>query len=558
MKRSDRHSKAYAADRQKSYRKILLFLLFPALFLLLYPSRFVQEYESLIQRSFHRLDFHLSADSSFINQSIVILKVTENAYPADLPKSPLDRNWLAELLKEAAEKKPETIVFNILLDKKTSDDADQKLAAELSRMPSVILRSEPGSAPMQLFSGVVSGSGTLQVRHDLDGYVQSLCSSDHTCRGEQPLVDSVLPGSLPENINWQKLQYHYSYPELDAGQLKNLKAGSLKGKTLLIGVGFEDIYHSYRTPYEPEVSVTDTYLLAQALSMAQSKAVITSVHWLIGIIVFVLLLTLQTKLMEMRVVTGWLSSVFLALLIYSGSAFLFIQFQLEFPVFLTLLLFSFHFIYLIIARMIHNTLDQMKLELDLKESKINLLTNELHKHHLFNEFSRMSVMITRSPAKAKEYLVEFAELLRISLQYADQMRGSVKNQVDYLMAYIRQQEILQEDKLEFTCDIPANLPDIELPWNLFYTFLENAVKYAEAYSSRTGKKAAIVMKFNVLESEMVFSITNPFLQSEPTASTGTGLKNLSERLKLLDKDQKISLSSQITEDQWKAVVTVKF
>lgn len=206
-----------------------------------------------------------------------------------------------------------------------------------------------------------------------------------------------------------------------------------------------------------------------------------------------------------------------------------------------------------IALTVDERFHRLTTELHLKQVKIDLLTNELHSHHLFNEFSRLSVMIRQDPEAAREYLVEFADMLRISLKYADQQQVALTIQLDYLNAYLRQQQLVAKERFQVEWDIRGDLNTVTLPWHLLFPLVENAVKNATQLTRHQPDQQAILhLSLNCGPRELVFSISNPYHPSLKAPSSATGLKNLKNRLDWFYPRHTYQLAFDQTDHIWTA------
>lgn len=163
------------------------------------------------------------------------------------------------------------------------------------------------------------------------------------------------------------------------------------------------------------------------------------------------------------------------------------------------------------------------------ESRINSLREQMHPHFLFNSLSTLRSLISRSPQKAEIYLEQLAELLRFS---TDNSRAiiSLKDEVTLCVNYLNMQKVRFGEALEFGVNLPEDkMNNIHVPVYSLQQLAENAIKHNTLTKE---SPLNITIFYNGITNEI---ITSNNLQPKPGMAnpSGTGLKNLSERYKLL-------------------------
>ena len=74
---------------------------------------------------------------------LVTILIDDNSLPAGSPSSPIDRQWLTQQLQKISLQNPELIIFNILLDRPSTEYVDRELAQVIKDAGYVILRDDP-------------------------------------------------------------------------------------------------------------------------------------------------------------------------------------------------------------------------------------------------------------------------------------------------------------------------------------------------------------------------------------------------------------------------------
>ncbi len=521
----------------------------------IHQSPLVNDWENRFQT------YYYSFRSAFVSPKaptlpLVVVLIDDHSLPEGTSRSPINRAYLAGLIKQVSVHQPALSVLNILLDRPSTAIDDEMLTTTIQDAGNIIIRSDPFYPPISLFAKASLDKGTFRFRLDSTDTVQEICHHPMTCQNKEILHINILNhyrrvSNQPEMDNsiksdWMKINFLNSrqldgdkkllnFPVFRAHELAQLPESALKDKLVLIGTGFPDLYPMYRVPLaSPELMVQETEVLAHVLNMMADKNYIHELSpYMTGLIVTVILICFSLLLVFGGPLFSFLASMvfmFLAFLM-TGWMFAFHNVEIQF-VLPTIFLMVFG-ICAILYHTVQERFLRLNTELLLKQAKIDFLTNELHSHHLFNEFSRLSVMIRKDPKSAREYLIEFADMLRASLKYGDQQRVSVQTQLEYIQAYIKQQEIIFQKRLQFNLNTDEDWQEVYAPWHLFFPLVENAVKYTEGYLRQNPKHQAVIdIKLVRFKNSLVFSVQNPFIEGSKVATSRTGLKNLQERLDL--------------------------
>ncbi|MCB8994644.1 MAG: histidine kinase [Bacteroidales bacterium] len=157
------------------------------------------------------------------------------------------------------------------------------------------------------------------------------------------------------------------------------------------------------------------------------------------------------------------------------------------------------------------------------ESQYTALSNQVNPHFLFNNLNVLSFLISSDPEKAQEFINRFSLIYRYVLDVKDKSLVSLKEEVDFLQAYLFLQKTRYEDKLDFKIEIPQDKLEYFLPPLSLQILIENAIKHNEI-SVLNPMHIEIKVDGNSL---LVKNPLNPRKDKEP--STGFGLKHLVAR-----------------------------
>ncbi len=534
---------------------VIISIVLSALLIYLQPSPLVQDWEQRFQSNFHLFSTFFGTPKSGVSPIVVVL-INDDSLPEGTPRSPINRHWLGSLINRLSDHRPALIGLNILLDRPLNPADDQTLSRAIADSGHVVIRNDSNYPALARFRDAALDYGNLRFRFDSSGSVQEICHSSLTCRGNRFFHARLLKqiNTIPafkhdiaaaEPQNWLRINFSGNrqlseggqsvrFPIFYANELDQVPAGALQGKIVLIGTGFPDLYPLYRTPLAAdEQFLQETEILARVVDMFLGNRLIKPLPFIWpGVIMLAVFLGLSFLLSRKGILRGvWFTAIALPILFLAAAVAL-TFYRVEVPFVLPAVMLSLFLGIGIIQQTLQERFSRLMAELSLKDAKIDFLTNELHTHHLFNELSRLNVMIGQHPESARAYLVEFAELLRASLKYGDQSRVPVKVQMDYLETYLQQQGIIQGDKFQFFIDIKGDFEEAHAPWHVFFPLVENAVKQSEAvWRAQPNQPAKIEIVLWKEGNRVHFRVTNPYLPDAGIQSTGKGLENLENRLK---------------------------
>ena len=169
------------------------------------------------------------------------------------------------------------------------------------------------------------------------------------------------------------------------------------------------------------------------------------------------------------------------------------------------------------------------------------LKNQLNPHMLFNSLNTLRSLVREDQDKAQEYIQELSRVLRYTLQGNDSKSVCVKDEIEFVSAYIFLLKMRFEDNLSFDICIDNKYANYYLPPMAVQMLIENAVKHNEI-----SDRHPLNIRIYTEGEELI--VTNP-VQPKLTATIGTGigLANLAKRYYLLYKREiQISENEQFT------------
>lgn len=212
--------------------------------------------------------------------------------------------------------------------------------------------------------------------------------------------------------------------------------------------------------------------------------------------------------------------------------------------------FCVYFIYHAFERLRRMQLEQLQLAASVKEAELRALKSQVNPHFLFNSLNSLRALIDEDAPRARESVTRLANMLRYSLQSGQQEIVALEEEILIVEDYLALEQIRHESRLRVHWDVADEARSRAVPPMLLQTLVENAVKYGIS-TRREGGEVRITAA--VESDQLHIGVSNPGdLASVPSASaaragssTGVGLRNASERLKLLFGDRaRLTLTSE--------------
>jgi signal transduction histidine kinase len=204
--------------------------------------------------------------------------------------------------------------------------------------------------------------------------------------------------------------------------------------------------------------------------------------------------------------------------------------------------FCVYFIYHAFERLRRMQLEKLLLAASVKEAELRALKSQVNPHFLFNSLNSLRALIDEDAPKARESVTRLANMLRYSLQSGQQETVSLDEEIRIVEDYLALEQIRHESRLQVRWAVKDAARSQAVPPMLLQTLVENAVKYGISVR-REGGEVAITA--DIESDHLHIGVSNPGELTSPRSaaasragsSTGVGLRNASERLKLLFGDQ---------------------
>ena len=174
---------------------------------------------------------------------------------------------------------------------------------------------------------------------------------------------------------------------------------------------------------------------------------------------------------------------------------------------------------------------QAELAQSLHAAELRLLKAQLNPHFLFNALNGVRALIADEPARAQDAVTQLARTLRYTLASSEDELVSLARELEMVNDYLALEGLRLAERLAVVRDIAPEASLARVPVMLIQTLIENAIKHGIAELREGG---TLRIEAHVVGAQLTIRISNPRPINAPVPLVqGTGLKNCSERLRLL-------------------------
>ncbi|MEM7674397.1 MAG: histidine kinase [Myxococcota bacterium] len=189
---------------------------------------------------------------------------------------------------------------------------------------------------------------------------------------------------------------------------------------------------------------------------------------------------------------------------------------------------------------------EAELKRRLSVARLDQLKSQLNPHFLFNSLNLVACMIHEDPQRAEEVLAELGEFLRMTLRHAERQEVPLREDLEFLKAYLSIIQARFGDRLQVNLHMAAEVQEASVPHLVLQPLVENAVKHATSQSLDGG---AIWITAERQHQQLVLIVEDdgpgPKASPQKTKGEGFGLAGTAERLTALYGDaQSIELKAR--------------
>jgi LytS/YehU family sensor histidine kinase len=188
-------------------------------------------------------------------------------------------------------------------------------------------------------------------------------------------------------------------------------------------------------------------------------------------------------------------------------------------------------------------LSQMKEEK--LEAELASLKTQINPHFLFNTLNSIYVLSVKKDDKASEAIVHLSGLMRYVIKDANDYKIPLHKELEYIRNYIELQKARLGDTTYVRFECSGDPVSKEIAPLILITYIENAFKYG---INPDVDDCIVEITLQVTDTGVRLYVFNKKVQQSPDAdSTGIGMNNTSERLKLLYADKHVLQVSENKE-----------
>lgn len=178
-------------------------------------------------------------------------------------------------------------------------------------------------------------------------------------------------------------------------------------------------------------------------------------------------------------------------------------------------------------------LERWKLEAAAQAAELRFLKAQLQPHFLFNCLNSVRALISEDPARAQEVVTRLSSLLRYALTARGPETVPLERELQVVRDYLDLEGVRLESRLRVREEVEPAALDVPVPAMLVQTLVENAIKHGVGQTPEGGE---VAVRARVRDGALWLEVANtatPLPATPRPESNGVGLRNASERLRLL-------------------------
>lgn len=178
---------------------------------------------------------------------------------------------------------------------------------------------------------------------------------------------------------------------------------------------------------------------------------------------------------------------------------------------------------------------QSKLNLSLKEARLDVLLSQINPHFIFNAINNIRALILEDSDKARDMLADLSEVMRYTMQIDKEVLITLQDELSVVHQYVALNKLQFEDKLKVEYKIADESLTHMLPPMLLQLLVENAIKHGIGKLKYGG---VIKISSQIYGSFWQLRVENSGkLLPQSEDSSGIGITNIKQRLQLMYRDK---------------------
>ena len=127
-----------------------------------------------------------------------------------------------------------------------------------------------------------------------------------------------------------------------------------------------------------------------------------------------------------------------------------------------------------------------ELERLLSEARLATLRSQLDPHFLFNTLNSISAYVESAPRQARLMIEQLGDLLRLSLDHADQHEIPLERELTFVDRYIQLQLVRFADRLDVHVRVDPEVMTAAVPTFVLQPLIENAIRHGTSKLTAAG------------------------------------------------------------------------
>ncbi len=191
-----------------------------------------------------------------------------------------------------------------------------------------------------------------------------------------------------------------------------------------------------------------------------------------------------------------------------------------------------------------------------KQIALQSLRREMNPHFIFNSLNSVNQFIANNNEReANKYLTSYSNLMRNIMENSNKDYVTLSVEIDQLKKYLELEKLRFSDKFEYQIEIDPqlNLETVMIPNMIIQPNLENAIWHGLRYKNSSG---LLKLKFHKNGNKTIVTIDDNGIGLTESKKIKTknqklheslGLKNVQERIRLLNDIYRTAIRFEITE-----------
>lgn len=178
----------------------------------------------------------------------------------------------------------------------------------------------------------------------------------------------------------------------------------------------------------------------------------------------------------------------------------------------------------------------------MRQAQLQRLTQQMQPHFLFNALNTISSLMRSDVDRADATLIQLADVLRATLDASEQPETTLAAELRLVRAYTRVMEERFAGRVTVDWDIADDALACNVPVMSVQPVLENVFKHTV---ERRRQPTSIVVRALCQHGRLLVSVTDDGGTLAADLDTGTGLRNLRQRLAVLYGDSGVLTLEQL-------------